>query len=279
LAVLVAGPLVAQQATPDTGGAAAEPSVAAGDVPFLSAPEPNTIYGSQLIGMDVYSSETDYAADYGDGRPVAEGERAEWDAIGEVNDIVLTPQGDVNGILVDIGGFLGMGEHTVALDMNELHLLRDENQTPFLAVTSSREELEQAPEYQREQTVAEGAANPDLEATSPATGPGSAMTRPAFEREGYMTADYESLTAEQLEGATVYDANDERVGEIKELVLSQDGKIEQAVVDVGGFLGMGEHSVAMSFEELQVMTNEDKSEVRVYIDATRQDLQQRPEHQ
>ena len=85
------------------------------------------------------------------------------------------------------------------------------------------------------------------------------MTRPAFEREGYMTADYESLTAEQLEGATVYDANDERVGEIKELVLSQDGKIEQAVVDVGGFLGMGEHSVAMSFEELQVMTNEDRA--------------------
>jgi sporulation protein YlmC with PRC-barrel domain len=279
LALMVAGPLASQEATTGAGEAAGQDTTTVG-VLFLPAQEPDVIYGSQLIGMDVYSSQTDYATEYGDDRPVPESARADWDSIGEVNDVLLTTEGDVRGVLLDIGGFLGMGEHTVALDMSKVHLLRDENQAPFLAVTSSREELEQAPEFQREdQTMAEGAANPNLEATEPVTGPGTAMTRPAFEREGYMTAEIDDLTAEQLEGATVYDANDENVGEIEQLVLSDDGKIETAVVDVGGFLGMGEHSVGMSFDELQVMTNADNTEVRVYIDATREELQQRPEHQ
>jgi hypothetical protein len=48
---------------------------------------------------------------------------------------------------------------------------------------------------------------------------------------------------------------------VEEVILSQDGKIEQAIVDVGGFLGVGEHRVA--FDEMQVMTNADDSEVRI----------------
>jgi hypothetical protein len=277
-ALVVAGPLAAEQAATQAGDATGQQATTAGAL-FLEAQEPGMIYGSQLIGLDVYSSETDYA-DYGDDRPVAESDRANWDPIGEVNDILMTAEGDVRGVLVDIGGFLGMGEHTVALDMSKVHLLRDESGAPFLAVTSSREELEQAPEFQREdQMMAEGAANPNLEATEPATGPGTVLTRPAFEREGYMTVGVDDLTAEQLEGAPVYDGNDENVGEIEQLVLSEDGKIETAVVDVGGFLGMGEHRVGMSFDELQVMTSADNTEVRVYIDATREELQQRPEYQ
>ena len=61
--------------------------------------------------------------------------------------------------------------------------------------------------------------------------------------------------------------------------MSQDGKIEQAIVDVGGFLGMGEHRIGLTFDEMQVMTNADHSEVRIYIDQTRQTLEQRPEYQ
>ena len=52
--------------------------------------------------------------------------RVPWDDIGEINDIVLSPTGDVQGVLVDIGGFLGIGARTVALDMGQLHFLRDE---------------------------------------------------------------------------------------------------------------------------------------------------------
>jgi sporulation protein YlmC with PRC-barrel domain len=103
-------------------------------------------------------------------------------------------------------------------------------------------------------------------------------TRPAFEREGYTDADYAALTAEDLQGAAVYDGNDENVGSVEELVLAADGAIEEAVLDVGGFLGIGAHSVAIPFDEMQVMTNAGGDDVRVYIDQTREQLEQRPEY-
>jgi len=68
------------------------------------------------------------------------------------------------------------------------------------------------------------------------------------------------------------------VGEIGELLLAEDGKIESAVINVGGFLGMGEKPVAVTFEELQLLRNED-GELRVYIDATKENLEAQPEYQ
>ena len=267
LVLMTAGSLAAQQAT---DGAAREGM-------FLPSTVPDALYASELIGMDVYSSETDYAAEYGD-RAVEPDVRSQWDDIGEINDIVLSPAGDIQAVLVDIGGFLGIGTRTVALDMSQIHFLRDDTDVSFAAVTSSREALEAAPEYRRETDETAGAASPVAADTTDAAAP-SMAARPAFEREGFTTADYDQLTADDLEEAAVYDANDENIGSVEELIVSQDGKIEQAIVDVGGFLGMGEHRIGLTFDEMQVMTNADHSEVRIYIDQTRQTLEQRPEYQ
>jgi PRC-barrel domain len=275
LVLMAAGPLAAQQATDGAAAPAAGKAVREG--PFLPSTVPNALYASELIGMDVYSSETDYAAEYGD-RVVEPDARSQWDDIGEINDIVLSPAGDIQGVLVDIGGFLGIGARTVALDMSQLHFLRDETDVSFAAVTSSREALEAAPEYRREMDQTAGVASSDAADTA-APDMAAAPTRPAFEREGFTTADYDQLTADDLDQGPVYDANDENIGSVEELILSQDGKIEQAIVDVGGFLGMGEHRISLDFDEMQVMTNADNSEVRVYIDQTRQTLEQRPEYQ
>ena len=61
---------------------------------FLPSTVPDALYASELIGMDVYSSATDYAAEYGD-RAVEPDVRSQWDDIGEINDIVLSPAGDI----------------------------------------------------------------------------------------------------------------------------------------------------------------------------------------
>lgn len=37
--------------------------------------------------------------------------------------------------------------------------------------------------------------------------------------------------------------------------------------------------IGLAFDEMQVMTNADNSDVRVYIDQTREALEQRPEYQ
>jgi sporulation protein YlmC with PRC-barrel domain len=57
----------------------------------------------------------------------------------------------------------------------------------------------------------------------------------------------------KLTGLTVYNNNDERVGDINELIIGKDGKIESVVLGVGGFLGMGEHDVAVPFGQVKFL--------------------------
>ena len=52
-------------------------------------------------------------------------------------------------------------------------------------------------------------------------------------------------------GLDVYNQNNEKLGDIAELLTDQNGKIQTAILGVGGFLGMGEHQVAISFEKLK----------------------------
>src|SRR4249920_794552 len=47
--------------------------------------------------------------------------------------------------------------------------------------------------------------------------------------------------ARKLIGAPVYNDQDQRVGKIEDLVITPDGKVSVAVLDVGGFLGVGAH--------------------------------------
>ena len=99
-------------------------------------------------------------------------------------------------------------------------------------------------------------------------------------RDGYIPVDPVELTAEELTGARVYGVDDEAIGEIGELLLSAEGgAIDQVVVDVGGFLGLGEHEVAVTMEELHIMRSDDGSDVRVYMDATQEELEAQPEYE
>ena len=66
--------------------------------------------------------------------------------------------------------------------------------------------------------------------------------------------DTSKLRAEELLGKDVVNLNGNEVGEIGDVVMDRDGKVAYAVVDVGGFLGMGEKQVAVPFDELR-MTN------------------------
>jgi hypothetical protein len=309
LALFVSAPLLAQQAQQegaqtqdlvqqaDPAATVADAETQDGPNPpgglFLPAGDAGVLHASELIGMDVHSSEFDYSV-YG-ADPVASTERTQWDTIGSVNDILITPEGRAQGVLVDIGGFLGLGAHTVALDMSQVHFLRDESGVQFVAVNSTREALESAPAYERLEemaaapmgdpatTTADPAATvPSTEMAEPVADPAAdpmVVTRPAFTREGYQDVDYAQLTADELQGATVFDANDESIGSINELILSADGVIDQVIVDVGGFLGIGVHSVSLDFDELQIMRAADGTDVRVYIDQTRENLEQRPAYE
>jgi len=57
--------------------------------------------------------------------------------------------------------------------------------------------------------------------------------------------------ASKLVGVNVYNNNNENVGSINDLLTDKSGTIKAVVIGVGGFLGMGEHLVAVSFDKIK----------------------------
>ncbi|MDD9722971.1 PRC-barrel domain-containing protein [Sulfitobacter sp. PR48] len=293
-----------------TGGAyaqsTAEVNTNMGAVEF----EQGDFYASNLIGMRIYNAEQGVDAD----QPVAAGAEAEWDDIGEINDIIVAQNGSVRAVILGVGGFLGLGERDVAVSMDDITVVRQDGDMNdrFLVVSTTKEALEALPEFDRnmgdetlngetlEQNAeataqdAENMAENAAEATEQtAEDAGAAvattadnmqdeMTRPAYEREGYQNAEMaevEKLTAEEINGSYVYGSNDETVGEIDNLMVGDDGKLTEAVINVGGFLGIGEKPVLVSFDDIQVLKSEDGSDYRFYINSTKEQLEQMPEYQ
>ena len=291
-------------------------------------------FASDLIGMRIYNSETEVEAN---STIAADGEK-EWDDIGEINDVLLDSEGNVKAVILGIGGFLGMGERDVSVNMDEIRIVTEEGDSDdrFLVVNTSKEMLEKAPAFERMddeadmETEANMDANADMNAetevdtetemeadaealaneaemeaeeaaaeteqavdeatTEMAEGANELeqdmerpmLTAPAVEREGYANAtadEVAALTAEDLEGSYVYGANDETVGEIGALVMGDNGEVGQVVINVGGFLGIGEKPVAVTWDELQIMKNAEGDDFRIYIDSSEEALEAQPEYQ
>src|SRR4030081_93642 len=57
--------------------------------------------------------------------------------------------------------------------------------------------------------------------------------------------------ASKVIGVNVYNENNEKIGDIEELIIDKSGKVDNVVLGLGGFLGMGEHYVAGPMEKLK----------------------------
>lgn len=69
----------------------------------------------------------------------------------------------------------------------------------------------------------------------------------------------------------VYDPSDAKIGEINDVLVSKDGKIDAFIVAVGGFLGVGEKDVAVPFDA--VRGTEKDGKWYLTMNATKDDLQ------
>lgn len=113
---------------------------------FGYAASPTDVSAETFIGKNLYVSETDVdvTATYTD-------IDAGWNDIGSISDLVIDSEtGEVQAVLVDIGGFLGLGARTVSVSMDQLRLIRDGDSQGdyFIVFTSTREQLENAPEFE-----------------------------------------------------------------------------------------------------------------------------------
>jgi sporulation protein YlmC with PRC-barrel domain len=80
------------------------------------------------------------------------------------------------------------------------------------------------------------------------------------------------IRSEDLVGTTVYGADDAKVGEIGDVALTADSKVDAVIVDVGGFLGIGEKEVAVGMDNLKIMTDKDGKKY-LYTDFTKEQLE------
>jgi sporulation protein YlmC with PRC-barrel domain len=81
--------------------------------------------------------------------------------------------------------------------------------------------------------------------------------------------------ASKLVGASVYNDANERIGKIEDMIVTPDGKLSVAVIDVGGFLGIGKHRVAIPVDQFTDIT----AKKLVLPKATKEALKALPEFQ
>src|SRR5579872_862577 len=60
--------------------------------------------------------------------------------------------------------------------------------------------------------------------------------------------------ASKIVGLSVYNDTDEKLGSINDLLVDKSGNIKAVVLGVGGFLGLGEHLVAISFDKIKFVS-------------------------
>lgn len=80
--------------------------------------------------------------------------------------------------------------------------------------------------------------------TSAATKAATADSAGAMHKEG-------DWRASKLIGLNVYNEANEKIGDINDVILDKSGKVENVVLGVGEFLGIGEHYVAVAYDSLK----------------------------
>ncbi|MCV9998656.1 PRC-barrel domain-containing protein [Pararhizobium sp. YC-54] len=235
---------------------------------FSAAPE--QVLASAVLGKTVYT-----------------GADEQGEAIGDVNDVVINADGGAEALVIGVGGFLGIGEKDVAINFDRVSW-SDRDGQRIIVVSATKEELQAAPEFERaalmDGAAATGPEDDTVATTQPATGTTPQMTDPDIAPPaGTVTTttappdemrlvDPALLSAEKLIGTEVKVADDTRVGEIGDVLLDKNGKVEAYVIDVGGFLGIGQKPVAMSAESVEVMADA-KGTMTIYSPFTKAQME------
>jgi sporulation protein YlmC with PRC-barrel domain len=239
---------------------------------------------SNLMGSYVYSSAAEDA-----------------EIVGDINDLLVTESGEIRAVIVGVGGFLGIGEKDVAIDFDRLALEQYGDSGFRLVANVGKDELENTAEFEIEDRTAmssagtksdenaemKTAASEDTQANE--TGEKTTMTAmPAdqaewdkderwtdADRDYVNTVEYvdaKQLTTDEIVGASVYGSNRQSVGEIGNVLLTDDGQADAVVIDIGGFLGLGEKPVAVGFDSVKFY-REDGGGLTVMTPFTEEELE------
>ncbi len=122
---------------------------------------------------------------------------------------------------------------------------------------------------------------PAATGTAPATNSAASSTNSTDTQETastYLTEQGENqLSANEYIGSTVYNAKNESIGDINDLIIEKNGGVVAAVVGVGGFLGIGEKNVAVPMSNIMASQKEDGTDLKLTTNETADTLKNAPE--
>lgn len=117
---------------------------------------------------------------------------------------------------------------------------------------------------------------PDAMPSTPAPGDSAAATTATPATPKFVNAQVSGQwLGSDLIGTEVVTSSDDKLGSISDLVVERDGSIVAAVIDVGGFLGIGAKPVAVSFDSLTPTPTDDGQKIVVAL--TKEELNSAPE--
>jgi len=93
----------------------------------------NTVLASSLIGAQVAG--------------------ADGEGTAEISDVILRTDGGIEGVVVSVGGFLGLGAHNVAVKWDKIQLQEQPDGKAKLMLTASREDLRAAEKFKSKADV------------------------------------------------------------------------------------------------------------------------------
>jgi sporulation protein YlmC with PRC-barrel domain len=68
----------------------------------------------------------------------------------------------------------------------------------------------------------------------------------------------DAVTVTDYYKQNVYDPSDQKIGEIKDVLIASDGKVAAFIIEVGGFIGAGAKDVAVPFSDVKGTKKNDK---------------------
>ena len=110
-------------------------------------------------------------------------------------------------------------------------------------------------------------------AADSATG-GITMADHATVAPHYVTTAPADMMSSKLVGMNVYNNQNEKLGEVQDLVLDNGKTLTGVVVSVGGFLGMGEHYVLI--DPASIAVSDKEGTMRAVVDTNKDNLKAAP---
>lgn len=126
-------------------GAEATADMADSAADSMTTPETASAEGTPVEGQIFEQSADTFLASTIMGADII---NASGEDVGEVNDLVITDQGQVTGVVIGVGGFLGVGQKDVALEMSRVQTSTDEDGDLVFTINETEDALKNAPAFE-----------------------------------------------------------------------------------------------------------------------------------